>query len=111
MTSKHTPGPWHWSDGYQTLDGRPSWTLLSEKDGYGILCCDGEENSPQGLNDEANARLIAAAPELYAAVAAVIGAVRDYLPPDGIKQDEFINRVIAATDNPQIVAALQQIES
>ena len=63
--SGHTPGPWKWSSGYETIDGRPTWSLVGETDGYGILSCDGEENSPQGMNDEANARLIAAAPTMY----------------------------------------------
>lgn len=37
---------------------------MTSMGGYGILSCDGVGNSPQGLNNEANARLIAAAPEL-----------------------------------------------
>jgi hypothetical protein len=36
----------------------------------------------------------------------VIGAARDYLPPDGISKDDFINRVLGATDNPRINAAI-----
>lgn len=63
--SKHTPGPWYWSPDYKTGDGRATWSLIGS-DGYGILSCDGEENSPQGLglSGGANARLIAAAPEM-----------------------------------------------
>ena len=60
---KHTPGPWDWSFRYTTEDSRSTWTLLGDG-GYGILSCDGEGNSPQGIGDEANARLIAAAPDL-----------------------------------------------
>jgi len=64
----HTPGPWHWSDRYPMVSsGEKTWSLIGE-DGYGILSCDGVENSPQGLNDEANARLIAAAPDLLEAI-------------------------------------------
>lgn len=40
------------------------------------------------------------------AVEAVIAASQEYLPPDGISKDEFINRVLGATDNAEIVAAL-----
>lgn len=40
------------------------------------------------------------------AVDAVIAASQEYLPPDGISKDEFINRVLGATDNAEIVAAL-----
>lgn len=73
MTSKepnqmlsYTPGPWHWSDGYRASDGRRTWSLVSEKTGYGILSCDGVANSPQGLCDPGNADLIASAPTLLA---------------------------------------------
>lgn len=65
--SGHTNGPWNWSSRYETSDGRSTWTLLGEG-GYGILSCDGEGNSPQGMGDDANARLIAAAPELLEAL-------------------------------------------
>jgi hypothetical protein len=65
--SKHTPGPWYWDDGYRASEDRKTWSLIGSH-GYGILSCDGEENSPQGLNDHANARLIAAAPELLDAL-------------------------------------------
>jgi len=68
--AKHTPGPWEWSDKYRTADSeRNTWSLLGDG-GYGILSCDGDENSPQSLGKSgaANARLIAAAPELLAAL-------------------------------------------
>ena len=107
MTSKHTPGPWQWSDAFTGYNGQPVWTLIGTGDGlYGILTCD-QGNAPQDLNDEANARLIAAVPELHAAVAAVIDATRDYLPPDGITKDEFISRVIEATDNARMVEIMR----
>ena len=64
--SGHTPGPWRWSDDYQSRDLTDTWGLLG-KDGYGILSCDGKCNSPQEAN-AANARLIAAAPDLLAAL-------------------------------------------
>jgi len=58
----HTPGPWEW-----THDAEPyssQWTLSP-----GVLMVDGQDGTPGG--DEihrANARLIAAAPDLLAAV-------------------------------------------
>ena len=64
---KYTPGPWYWDDRYPASEGRKTWSLIGA-DGYGILSCDGEENSPQGLNDHANGRLIAAAPDLLEAL-------------------------------------------
>ena len=72
--AKHTPGPWEWSDKYRTADSeRNTWSLLGDG-GYGILSCDGDENSPQSLgkSGEANARLIAAAPDLLEAAKLVI---------------------------------------
>jgi hypothetical protein len=53
-----TPGEWYWSDEYFTPDGRKTWSLLGDG-GFGILSCDGEENSPQSVNAAA-AELIAA---------------------------------------------------
>src|SRR4051794_33208906 len=44
---------------------------------------------------------------LLAAVKAVVGACRAYLPPDGIGRDPFIQRVLEATDNADIVWALE----
>lgn len=67
MSSKHTPGPWKWSDQYTHPSGKPAWTLLGRHGLYGILTCD-QGSAPQDLSDEANARLIAAAPELLAAL-------------------------------------------
>jgi len=53
-----TPGEWYWSDAYRTPDGRKTWSLIGDG-GFGILSCDGEENSPQSVNTAA-ADLIAA---------------------------------------------------
>jgi hypothetical protein len=43
---------------------------------------------------------------LIEALLEVIDAARAYLPPDGIDKDAFIARVLEATDNPRIIAAL-----
>lgn len=67
MSSKHTPGPWKWSGEYTHPCGKPAWTLLGRHGLYGILTCD-QGSAPQDLNDEANARLIAAAPDLLEAL-------------------------------------------
>lgn len=53
-----TPGEWYWSDAYPTQDGRETWSLIGDG-GFGILSCDGDENSPQSVN-AATAELIAA---------------------------------------------------
>lgn len=64
--SKHTLGPWEWSNQYKSSDNSDTWSLIGA-DGYGILSCDGEANSPQSCN-KADAQLIAAAPELLEAL-------------------------------------------
>lgn len=56
-----------------------------------------------------NARLFAASPALLKAIKGVIAATQAYLPPDGILPEEFIRRVLRATDNPEIVAALKSL--
>ena len=43
---------------------------------------------------------------LVEALVAIIDAARAYLPTDGIGKDAFITRVLEATDNPKIIAAL-----
>lgn len=66
---KHTPHPWYWTKKYPTIDGRETWTLVSDAPGkHGILSCDGEHNSPE----PADRNLIEAAPDLLAACKAVL---------------------------------------
>lgn len=45
------------------------------------------------------------------ALMAVVDAVRDYLPPDGIDAQECLNRIIGATDNPEINPIIAEIEN
>lgn len=40
---------------------------------------------------------------------AVVDAVRDYLPPDGIDAQTFISRVIGAVDNPEINPLIREM--
>ena len=47
--SKHTPGPWRWSDEHQARDLSDTWSLIGS-DGYWILSCDGKCNSHNELN-------------------------------------------------------------
>ena len=77
MSAKHTPGPWKKAD---RLNG-PWWHISAESSGLGhgqgrqaVACVHGE--SKRGAKAyaemfEANARLIAAAPDLLAALQAV----------------------------------------
>lgn len=76
MNTKHTPGPWD-VEIDERIDERglyyvAGYNIHSREDGavVGIegICC--------GPRDEANARLIAAAPELLAACAGLLDALR-----------------------------------
>ncbi len=109
---KHTPGPWSCMsesehEGVYLDDCVHS---VSKAAGRADIICLSPSHEDYELSAamwDANARLIAAAPELYEAVAAVINATRDYLPPDGITKEEFISRVIAATDNARMAEIMK----
>lgn len=58
MSAQHTPGPWYWAD--NVPDAPKNYRMIVDVDGFTIA-----EPSPMG---EADARLIAAAPELLAAL-------------------------------------------
>lgn len=60
--SKHTPGPWH----AETLAGREGWRVTSTKGSVALLP-DGETTGPR-YEQDANAALIAAAPEMLEAL-------------------------------------------
>jgi len=74
--AQHTPGPWEWTPDFETVDGRETWSLVNA-DGWGILSCDGVENSPQVATSIHDARLIAAAPDLLAALVEIRQVARD----------------------------------
>jgi hypothetical protein len=48
---------------------------------------------------------------LRGALESILDAARAYLPPDGISEQEFINRVLGEIDNPRIAAALEQVSA
>jgi hypothetical protein len=76
----HTPGPWRWERIDST--GVDKWVLIGgDTYTYGILECD-VDGSPQGLNDPANARLIASSPALYAALDAILPYAANMLEHD-----------------------------
>ena len=60
--NKHTPGPW---EPYQKLTRLKTWTIFDGKDGFQI--CSLSNSEIDETQDEPNARLIAAAPELLEA--------------------------------------------
>lgn len=63
--SKHTPGPWKW---WTTHEG--SHRINPEEGGLVIASCD--TRNPFSYEQEANARLIAAAPDLLKACKALL---------------------------------------
>jgi hypothetical protein len=67
MSRSHTPAPWYWSD--NVPDFPKNHCIIVDADGFTIA-----EPSPMG---EANARLIAAAPDLLACLFDVLDADGD----------------------------------
>lgn len=62
--TKHTPGPWNWHGPYMT--GGYKVSALNERDQLQFRCYLEPSESPETV--EANARLIATAPELLEAL-------------------------------------------
>jgi hypothetical protein len=62
MTIKHTPGPWNY--GQESID--PEWWIVTLNGGLIVA------NVNAHFNQEANARLIGAAPDLLAAALQVL---------------------------------------
>jgi len=73
-TPKHTPGPWQVN--LTRVDHAIfRWHIASEKNGSAFPICEHViESEPTGAEQLANARLIAAAPDLLAAVEELVAA-------------------------------------
>jgi hypothetical protein len=122
---KATPGPWEFAE-YTKPDGSPIKTVedVAEATSHSALkgglaelwggsaVVDGEEvtvfYTGNGPTSQANAHLIAAAPDLYEAntkQAVLIRKAQDilssYLPPDGISGAEAINQLLGLLDGPE----------
>lgn len=87
--SKHTPGPWYMSEEY----GLHVYSPAEKMQIADILLCDASDPEPYATADEktakANARLIAAAPDLLAALRDMVrfvgtdaGRVLSMIPED-----------------------------
>lgn len=110
-TQTHTPGP---------------WVAVPQSDGSAMIAHEfetGKQMNPKGLRliahvlarrnslaeDEANARLIAAAPELYASLRATLALIRkaqdrlcSYLEPEGSDDlAELTNDLLGMFDGPE----------
>ncbi len=83
MTAKRTPGPWVYS--FESVD--PEWAVITTKGGA-VIC-----NVNAGHRQEANARLIAAAPELLAALQ---GLLHNTLSNQSAKGQEAVRAARAA---------------
>lgn len=75
MEKKYTPGPWH--VGWASPESKESSTLaVWQKDvldsGFGSVICKVSPEATMNGADEANAKLIAAAPELLEALDAML---------------------------------------
>jgi hypothetical protein len=70
----HTPGPWRHGDGDRAVTGRAGARVIAS---VGDLCIDS-----QWPEDQANARLIAAAPTMYEALREMVKAV----DPEGARR-------------------------
>lgn len=99
--SKHTPGPWEAIPakneyGEETISIRGNAEFIASMDTRSI---DGGPYNmpPQGY---ANARLIAAAPDLLDALAGLLGACRDAYKREGIKGDSVA--ILAAAVEAQV---------
>ena len=76
-TTKHTPGPW-----------RADWVNVYRKDDHLADCCPKAKNGIPLEQKEANARLIAAAPELLAALKALVNMQKGHENWPEVKQAE-----------------------
>lgn len=84
MKSSHTPGPWNWNkERDQVASNHPDWE-------FSLICkiATGEDRK----QEDANARLIAAAPELLEACKAareLVKLARQYFPKSVSNSDTF----------------------
>lgn len=100
---------------WRTLPMVPTGIFAADEAGTKVAATKAEHGFPDTSYEVAEAiaafivKTANAHEALLRAVEAVIDASSDYLPPDGISKDEFINRVLGATDNAEINAALQAL--
>lgn len=103
----HTPGPWHWVTAYALRPTNPDprrgsvHTILEvEHWSYGFMASDIKQTLAEG---EANARLIAAAPDLLAALRQTLAALTCCAKPAQCKG-------LAASAREAALAAIARVE-
>ncbi|MFC6998031.1 hypothetical protein [Rufibacter roseus] len=85
MENRFTPGPWH--VGYASPESKENCTLaVWQKEaldsGFGSVICKVSPELTANVTDEANARLIAAAPELLEALEELSGLMQGVIEGD-----------------------------
>lgn len=88
--SKHTQGPWEWNEDRTALVGPNKKIILQDGEGVWDLCSYMATVHDKPKESEANARLIAAAPDLLQALQMMLACCYD-LECD----DEVITAVLA----------------
>jgi len=89
MEKKHTPGPW------SADECRSGFAVYAYKSGDVVVRTEDEEGRYGAIDNEANARLIAAAPELLEALIGVV-KVADRATQEFDKARAAISRAIGA---------------
>lgn len=105
METKHTPGPWKFDTWhYATEAPRQELIVAGEEFRLAVLECDFVGDNPYTVpkeQAEANARLIAAAPELLAALEGMIEWARRVRHANpGMEVVNAINAIAKATGEP-----------
>ena len=94
MSAKHTPGPWSFGYGVTTEYGEVFGVGVTTKPDWTVVCAVSRPGDVNAI-DEANARLIAAAPELLQFARCVVryagSAMDDYIAD---KAREVITKAI-----------------
>lgn len=108
---------WSWTSEYKTKHGEPTWSLIKGPYGFGILSCDGLDNSPSAIDRD----LIQSAPELDEAVDELLGLIAAtqrllvdrIVPGNQMSDKDCINAMLGLLDGPEWrrVAALRVVQA
>lgn len=96
--STHTPGPWKIHPYINNFGGRNETKDVGPS-GRAVCEVFGAFEAPFGAESEANARLIAAAPEMLEALRTLVAAISYNQNPDTLlRESEFAREVIAKAE-------------
>ena len=98
MTTKHTQGPWRLAAYLDSGRPNPGFIVADNPHGEGAEQVASAEWIAGGFHAEqvANARLIAAAPELLQALADLLRSYRDFLPERYLQDKGVATKAMAA---------------